>query len=468
MFTQRDPKNLFFSDPCLLLEVFFYLLPEELALISLVNNHFYITSYSPSLWQFKYKQHFPYLTPPEKPMFFRQAFILAYKEEYTDNETKEEFPQKVKRIFSCIKENSVRELFLLCEEEEKLKSISPLKSLEMHEQINGILSKKDRQNNTIGTCASEYDLKIPCEYFYHKNKEIFLLWQEEKRKDFDILSDAIFAHKTRSELDFLAAQGAVVKSGHFFQAVRTRHTDIINWLLEKGLDIETKNDAGNTPLALAVEIENHEAMSILLEHEANAQVINKSHRTPFITAILNSDFEAVKILRAYYPEIDTYWRSAVFIAAQIGAVNMVDYFINAGLNIDAVIPFMGSLIGCAAQAGQMEMVKFLLNKGANVNAHDRGKTALHQAVLGNHLDIIKFLVENNADLEANHNGITPLYYACLRGQIKAAELLLLLGANKNLLTHRGTLIDLARHEGYSSIVALLENADSPSLVIKPL
>jgi len=81
----------------------------------------------------------------------------------------------------------------------------------------------------------------------------------------------------------------------------------------------------------------------------------------------------------------------------------------------------------AAFKGNPEVVRLLIEKGATVNAKDsEGKTPLYWAAtaINGIPDIIRLLIEKGADVNAkNNNGITPLYVAKVNKHIAVADYL---------------------------------------------
>lgn len=84
----------------------------------------------------------------------------------------------------------------------------------------------------------------------------------------------------------------------------------------------------------------------------------------------------------------------------------------------------------AARQGKTEATRRLLTLGAPVD--DRryeGDTALHEAVLADHLGPARLLMEGGADVNAITGlGVTPLMYAALNGNPEMVRLLLGRGA----------------------------------------
>jgi len=93
-----------------------------------------------------------------------------------------------------------------------------------------------------------------------------------------------------------------------------------------------------------------------------------------------------------------------------------------------------SLLHIAALRGHLEMLQYLLSKGIQVNIRDNaGHTPLHYAAFEGNIDCVKLLVENAADMNAVNSdkmiivdqqipvyvvgGKTALHYAAEQGSI---------------------------------------------------
>lgn len=79
----------------------------------------------------------------------------------------------------------------------------------------------------------------------------------------------------------------------------------LNLLLSTGkVDINTKNDAGETALYMAVTRNNNNAIQQLLVHGANPNLTNNSLDTPLIRAVNNNSVEIVRALIEYNADVN--------------------------------------------------------------------------------------------------------------------------------------------------------------------
>ena len=70
-----------------------------------------------------------------------------------------------------------------------------------------------------------------------------------------------------------------------------------------------------------------------------------------------------------------------------------------------------TLLAYAAFYGRLDLLEYLVSRGANINAADRnGYTALHGAVQEKRMDVIEYLLSRGADVNAkNAFGGTPIF-----------------------------------------------------------
>lgn len=83
------------------------------------------------------------------------------------------------------------------------------------------------------------------------------------------------------------------------RAVEAGRIPIINWLLNKGLDINARDETGNTPLHIAVQLNHRNAASLLLQRKAIPNVEDYTGWTPGIWAqyLMLNNIE--KLLKKY-------------------------------------------------------------------------------------------------------------------------------------------------------------------------
>jgi len=175
-------------------------------------------------------------------------------------------------------------------------------------------------------------------------------------------------------------------------AVDQNHQDVVTFLIEKGANVNEKDDSGYEPLHLI----NSKAVGVLLiEKGSDINTRNENGQTPLHLAAMWNHKEAAAIL------------------------------IEKGADLNARDNGGQTPLHEAASQSRKDVTALLLKKGADVNAKDNeGQTPLHFAASLYYKDVAEFLIENGADVNAvNNDGKTPLHIATSNGRKETTELL---------------------------------------------
>ncbi|WP_341755628.1 ankyrin repeat domain-containing protein [Candidatus Tisiphia endosymbiont of Ptychoptera albimana] len=148
------------------------------------------------------------------------------------------------------------------------------------------------------------------------------------------------------------------------------YLDIMEFLLEQGIDIDVKSDNGDTPLLIVALTGNLEGMKFLVEKGADVTIKN------------NEGF------------------SVLHIAAQRNvAVSAIKFLVKEGADINVQDGYGNSPLHDAARFGQNDIIKLLIDKGADINAQDEhGNTPLDIAISEKHTDSAELLIDKAADI----------------------------------------------------------------------
>lgn len=188
-----------------------------------------------------------------------------------------------------------------------------------------------------------------------------------------------------------------------WRAVARGHETIVKMLLlQDGIDYDSRDHDGQTPLSLAVR-EGHEGVVELLL-DAGADV------------------------NARDQEI----RSALWIAAALGRTDLVWKLLQKGANIEARDRQGRTPLFMACSAGHAETVECLVLREADVNQPSlAGWTPLWKAAEDGDAQILRTLLDlGGANTEArSEHGRTPLFAAAAKGHTAAVELLISHGAD---------------------------------------
>ncbi|XP_046554913.1 serine/threonine-protein phosphatase 6 regulatory ankyrin repeat subunit A-like [Haliotis rubra] len=179
-------------------------------------------------------------------------------------------------------------------------------------------------------------------------------------------------------------------------AVQHGNIECASLLLKKGIEVNTQDRNGNTPLHIAVKHNQVKSVDLLLSKHALVDMKNSNGCIPLLCMKLTS-----------LPEL-----------------NIVTRLIKAGSDINEVDAQNRTLLYKATEYGHLALVKYLCNKGANVNMDTQQnipniaiteerklcKRVILAACRNADIDVVKLLCEHGADVDvADDNGETVIH-----------------------------------------------------------
>ena len=281
-------------------------------------------------------------------------------------------------------------------------------------------------------------------------------------------------------------------------AATVGNIEIVQQHLDAGVDVNTKNKLGRTPLLYAIQ-EGHKEIAELLIAKGAIQV----PRIRINDAVRQSNIEAIKQHLAAGTNVDErdYDRKStpLHLAADFGEKEIAELLVSGGANVNAKsgsktpLDYALSLshlgrepspsrkaiatllrkhggktgeelgaeesIHIAARVGHIEAVKKHLTGGVDVNAKQQGSgdTALHNAAKGGHKETVELLIAKGANENAKDKyGWTPLHSPASNGHKEIVELLIDNGADLDAKNIRGvTPLHEAASNGQEEVVELL-------------
>ena len=152
-------------------------------------------------------------------------------------------------------------------------------------------------------------------------------------------------------------------------------------------------------------------------------------------------------------------KTALFMAIEKNQMEIFSMMLNAGTDVNlASLEKVNPLIA-ASYSGNANMVSQLIAKGAKLEEEDRlHKSALVYAAGMGHHKVVDVLLGAGALVDAAYiDALTPLMWAAGQGHTETVRLLLAKGANKTLKDDRGlSAMDMAKAAGHAQIVNLLQ------------
>jgi ankyrin repeat protein len=197
-------------------------------------------------------------------------------------------------------------------------------------------------------------------------------------------------------------------------------------LIKNGAELNSTDDAGETPLHYAVRNKSLQLVKLLIEHKAPANIKNTDGLTPKDLAVKNNDTRILK----YFTE---HFTVPLHKAIEAGDIKTVSQLINDGADINAELPAERTSSIFAQGVSATDMLLNDLHKIISMNGlKDRHITPLHRAIRLNRKEIFDLLLKHNADLKKTNTLLqTPLHYAAGWDRPLMAKALIEKGADVN-------------------------------------
>ena len=214
----------------------------------------------------------------------------------------------------------------------------------------------------------------------------------------------------------------------FHSAVDKDVLDIVDYLVEHGADVNSKNSYGTTILHSAVILGEPQIVKYLINRGADVNGMSDDGRT------------------------------VLHLAIEKGVLDTVKCLVEHGASVNAENNFWGTLLYFAVHKGVSDIAKYLIKQGADVNGKNTaGKTILHLAVTNSSLEIVKYLVEHGADKNGKDaGGNTVLQTAIVNGRFEIALYLVGLGFDTSTTNIEALCIDFLKMAVVNNSVGLFK------------
>lgn len=235
-------------------------------------------------------------------------------------------------------------------------------------------------------------------------------------------------------------------------AVMTRQMELIDYLLERGADINAMRPDGIRPL-----------------HLTNGDYHYRGWRDLPSTALQRHE-----VLIGYLLARGAYYDISA--ATKIGDLDRIRELLDQNPALVNQVPaysyYTGLPLRNAAGAGHLEVVKLLLERGANPNEPEPGIAphggALHAAIGGKHYEIVKLLLEHganpNAEVESSGNCLSMAKWSGAPREI--VDLIASYGGVRTveLVCHDGDVETLAAMLQANPQLSVGERLDNPQIM----
>ena len=195
-------------------------------------------------------------------------------------------------------------------------------------------------------------------------------------------------------------------------ALRLENIEAAKLFIKRGADVNSCSYSYSkmeiTPFHLAIIMEDIELIELCLEHGAD---VNPDPLDPYIPgtpgrrAVDTGNVKVIELLLKYEAQI-----SALHIAAYQGNLEAIKFRLKHGAELENRDLHGKTPFNVAEDKCNYDAMRLLLDMGANIdNVDQSGHTALHKASKSRDFEMVKFLIERTANVGIfNKEGKTPL------------------------------------------------------------
>jgi ankyrin repeat protein len=263
-------------------------------------------------------------------------------------------------------------------------------------------------------------------------------------------------------------------------AIRRHDSAQVRRLLAAGVPVNESTE-GFTPLSVAADSGNREAVSWLLERGAKVNVADYEGRTPLMRACVRGDSWIIATLVEHGANVDEkskHGMTPLIYCAWSGSAASVELLLAHGAKVNEATQDGFTALMNAAYTNNEPVARILLSHGADIRAQDReGRTALSRSVMvaphpmgplsgdphsggliaQQHRAFINFLLSHGAQVNTTGRWATPLMIAAMNCDYVAAELLLAHGADPRPKNSQGrTAMSYAQEWHMDRLIKLLK------------
>jgi ankyrin repeat protein len=214
-------------------------------------------------------------------------------------------------------------------------------------------------------------------------------------------------------------------------------------LVERGADVNLRNEDGNTALIIAAEYGRYDCVKYLIDHGANVNIRNFAGDSALIYAAKNGHYECLKKLFNQSTDVDISGdlATSLLYAAKYNYFSCVRYLVNCGAAANITLDGDGySTVDYAIKNGNIDMFNYLFG----VDELCSPESALLSSIRYGQLKILKYLIDHYG-VDINYSDYElPLAQAVLHCQIECFLYLLDIHAEINVEMDDEPLIDYIR------------------------
>lgn len=252
--------------------------------------------------------------------------------------------------------------------------------------------------------------------------------------------------------DFLVEHNKILdfNTQNFISAIHSNQSlDSLNTILQKGIHIDSQSSYLNeTPLILACWQNNYAIVQFLLEKGANVNHTNSVGGTALHTAIVNNSNNCISLLIEHNADINhtnLYGDSPLMVACENNYSKIADTLISFKADIHIENKMGKTALDLACENEGAYLVRILHKLGGDIHHKKRdGSTPLYSACRSGNCQLVNYIVnftEGYKDVNVPmSDGYTPLHMACWQNSengTRIASILMAYGADVNASDYNG-------------------------------
>ncbi len=198
-------------------------------------------------------------------------------------------------------------------------------------------------------------------------------------------------------------------------------------------------------------------------------------RSPLMKAVIKGDLKEVKKLIKNGADINKKeynGKTPLMMACYGRYYKIVEFLIESGADINIKDEAGWNALIHAVVKGDIDIIDLLMKEGANPDEKTGSVSALHAAIIKNHVGVVLYLLNRGADVERIVNkGKTPLMEAVLCSNSEIVKLLIKYGADinaktKDKVTPLGLALFFSHHHknGQEIFRTLIQNKADPNIL----
>ena len=211
------------------------------------------------------------------------------------------------------------------------------------------------------------------------------------------------------------------------------------------VDINSRDDEGNTPLMVAAACANVQAVNYLLEKDADLLLTGKSGWSLLHFASQGGNVAIIETILSKGLDIDIKddcgtGLTPLAVSILFKNLEALNYLLNKGANPFVENNLNGNLLHLATKGGDVDIIKAILSHGFDINSRDdECNTPLMVAAACANVQAVNYLLEKDADLLlTGKGGLSSLHFASQGDNVAIIETILSKGLDIDIKDDCGT------------------------------